>query len=68
MGRGQIDHGSLVIFGFLCGVVGRARGEKREKTLRHNGIDGGEAIGVDIHRAATAAYRKISPDLSNFMI
>ena len=52
----------------LCGVVGRARGKKREKMLWHDGIDGGEAIGVDSHQAATATYRKISPDLRNFVV
>ncbi len=49
-----------------CG--GRGEREKREKTLRNDGIDGGEAIGVDSHRATTAAYRKISPNLRNFMV
>jgi hypothetical protein len=36
--------------------------------LWRDGIDGGEAIGVDSHQAAAATYRKISPDLRNFMV
>ncbi len=68
MGRGRIGHGLLVIFGFLCGVGGGTREEKRENVLSHDGIDGGGGTGVNSNRAATAAYRMIGPGVTNFMV
>jgi len=52
-----IDHGSLVIFGFLCGVVGWLGRKIRKKMLAHDSIDGIEAIGLNSHRVTTDAYQ-----------
>jgi hypothetical protein len=52
-----IDHGLLVIFGFLCGVVEWLGRKIRKNMLQRNSIDGIEAIGLNSHRVTTGAYQ-----------
>jgi len=52
-----IDHGSLVIFGFLCGVVGWLGRKIRQNMLQRESIDGIKAILVNSHRVTTDAYQ-----------
>ncbi len=52
-----IVHGLLVIFGFLCGVVGWLGRKIRQNTLQRDSIDGVLAIGVNSHRVTTDTYQ-----------
>ena len=70
--RGRVGaqnvHGLLVILRVLCGVVGGTRGKKREKSLLHDGVDGGGGTGVNSHWVATATYRMIGPGMTDLMV
>ena len=70
--RGRVGaqnvHGLLVILRVLCGVVGGTRGKKREKSLLHDGVDGGGGTGVNSHWVATTTYRMIGPGMTDLMV